>query len=182
MNDALRMLARRWRRLGWPGALGAGLMAGAAVFYLAALAPAYERLDELRAATLARRDELRRDAVLHAAGDAPDDQLVRFHRAFPVDTSLPEWLDKMFVVAARQGIALDQGDYKLTRNAVGKLVRIQIALPVRSNYSQIRKFLAGLRAEMPVVALEHVEFERQKVSDPIVDATIKLALYMEPSS
>lgn len=182
MNDTLRTLMRRWRHHGWPGALGAALIGAGAVFHFAVLAPAGAQLDELRAASAARRAELTRDAALQQAGNTPDGQLARFHQGFPADTSLPEWLDKMFAVAAQHGIALDQGDYKLTRSAVGRLVRIQIALPVKSEYPQIRKFIAGLRSEIPVMALEHVQFERQKVADPIVEATIKFALYMEPSS
>ncbi|MBI4983794.1 MAG: hypothetical protein HZC24_00130, partial [Rhodocyclales bacterium] len=114
-------------------------------------------------------------------GDTPASQLARFHQAFPALATLPEVLDRMFAVARRQGVALEQGDYRLTRNAAGQLVRIQIALPVKSNYPQIRRFIAGLKTEIPAVALENVQFARQKVADANVEATIKLALYMEPT-
>jgi len=50
---------------------------------------------------------------------------------------------------------------------------------VTGQYPQIRKFLTDLPDTLPVVALENVQFERQKITDPNVAAKIKLVLYLE---
>jgi len=65
---------------------------------------------------------------------------------------------------------------------VGKLVRYQMTLPVKGEYPQIRKFLTDLPGALPAVALENVQFERQKIADPNVEAKIRLVLYMERAS
>ena len=58
-------------------------------------------------------------------------------------------------------------------------MRFQMSLPIKGEYPQIRKYLDSLLAEIPVVSLEHMQLERQKVGDPALEAKIRLALYME---
>ena len=53
-----------------------------------------------------------------------------------------------------------------------------MTLPLKGEYPQIRRFLAALPAELPIVALENVQFERQKVADPNVEARIRLVLFL----
>jgi len=57
-------------------------------------------------------------------------------------------------------------------------VRFQITLPVKGEYLKIRKFLAALPTVLPIVALENVQFQRQKIADPVVEAKIRLVLYL----
>lgn len=174
------MLRRQARRLGLPGALGAGLLVCGAVFHLTVALPAQARLDALRQSAISRQVQIRESDML--VKDGPAEQLLRFHQAFPADSSLPDWLDRMFAVAGNQGIGLEQGDYKLARDSAGKLLRFQVALPVRGSYPAIRKFISALQTEIPAMALEQVQFERQKVADGNIEAKIKLVLYMEPSA
>lgn len=171
--------ARLLRRLGWPGVLGTGLLVFGATMYFSALRPAASYLDGLRTDVQARQREALRADATNRDGQTPTGQLARFHKALPGPTSLPDWLEKIFAVAGSQGIALDEGDYKVIPDAAGKMVRVQITFPVKSNYPQIRKFIAQLKAEIPVVALEHIQFQRQKVADPNVEAEIRLVLFME---
>jgi hypothetical protein len=53
-----------------------------------------------------------------------------------------------------------------------------MTLPVKGTYPQIRKYLAALIADMPALSLQQVQFKRQKVGDPFVDADIRLVLYL----
>lgn len=179
--DLVRQLRRLRdpRQLGWPGVLGAGLLACGAGFHFSVLVPEQERLDNLRASASVEA-RLQADAE-RAPESTSAGQLERFHQVFPPAAALPDRLDKVFAVAREHSIGLDQGEYKLTRTAAGRLERVQITLPVRSTYPQVRKFIAALRAEVPALALDHIQFERQKVADATVAATIKLALYMEAS-
>ena len=48
--------------------------------------------------------------------------------------------------------------------------------------SQIRNFLAAMPNELPVMALETVQFERQSIADPEVQARLRLVLYLGRSS
>jgi hypothetical protein len=172
---------RRWLNLfGLPGVLGAGLLAACPAFYLSAIYPAQERLNHAResAASIQERVRLASNGLAQREL-TPAEQLAEFYRIFPNDKNLQPWLEKVFTLAESNGIRLDQGEYKVTRDKVGKLVRFQMTLPIRSEYPQIRKYLNSLRAGIPIMAMEHLQFERQKINDPEVEATIRLALYLE---
>lgn len=172
---------RRWLHLlGWPGVVGAGLLAICPAFYISAIHPARIRMEEARNSALSVQERVRLAAQGMAQPDLPPvEQLARFYEIFPKEKNLVPWLKKVFDLANEQGIRLDEGEYKLVRDKVGKLARFQMTLPVRSGYPQIRKYLNSLRATIPIVALEHLQFERQKVSDPTVEAKLRMALYVE---
>lgn len=172
---------RRWLHLfGWPGVVGAGLLAMCPAFYVSAIYPAQARMNEVHqnAASLQERVKLAANG-LNRKELSPSGQLVEFYRIFPSERNLVPSLKKVFDLAQAQGIQLDQGEYKLIRDKVGKLERFQMTLPVRSGYPQIRRYLSSLRAEIPIISLEHLQFERQKVNDTEVEAKIRLALYLE---
>lgn len=172
---------QRWMRLfGWPGVLGIGLLAVCSAFYFSAIQPAKAKLNEVHvsATSIQERVKIAANGLNHSEL-SPSEQLTEFYRIFPNDKNLLPWLQKVFLLAETQGIKLDQGDYKVTHDRIGKLVRYQMTLPIRSEYPQIRKFLNSLRAEIPFVSMEHLQFERQKINDSEVEAKIKLALYLE---
>jgi len=57
-----------------------------------------------------------------------------------------------------------------------------MSLPLKGEYQAMRRFLSDLRAEIPIVSLEQVQFERQKVGDPLVDAKVRLVIFLGKSS
>lgn len=149
-------------------------------FFLSTIQPAQARLHEVQQTTLSIQERVKAAANgLNHNDLAPAEQLAEFYRIFPNDKNLLPWLEKVFAVARSLRISLDQGEYRVARDKVGRLVRFQVTLPVRSSYPQIREYLNTLRAEIPIVAIEHLEFEREKVGDLNVEAKIKLALYLE---
>ncbi|MFA6971932.1 MAG: GspMb/PilO family protein [Gallionella sp.] len=169
---------RRWIHLfGWPGAAGIGLLIACLAFYFAAIRPAQLRLDTARQSAIELQKHGRHNAS--ANNQPPGAQLAEFYRTFPDEKNLLPWIEKIFTLAHDQGISLDQGEYKLSSDKVGKLMRFQMSLPIKGEYPQIRKYLDSLLAEIPVVSLEHLQLERQKVGDPALEAKIRLALYME---
>ncbi len=172
---------RRWLRLlGWPGVAGVGLLSACAAFYFSVVQPAEANLSTTHRDAISIQERVKEAAKgLNRSELPPAEQLAAFYRIFPGDKHLLTWLGKIFVVAQSEGITLDQGEYKLTRDRIGKLVRFQATLPVKGEYPQIRKFLSHLRTEIPIVAVEHLQFERQKVDAPTVEAKIILALYLE---
>ncbi len=176
----LRWAGRRWRRAwGWPGALGLALLALAPVAHYSAIRPAQEKLEAVRARAMAQRERIEHAAAGLLRGPlSPAEQLEEFYKIFPAEENSPQWLERIFAEAQSQGLSLDQGEYRVSRDKTGRLMRFQITLPVRGEYPQIRRFLAGLRAEVPFIAIEQVQFERQKVGDPAVEAKLRLVLYL----
>ncbi|MBW8307325.1 MAG: type 4a pilus biogenesis protein PilO [Thiobacillus sp.] len=166
------------RRLGLAGTLGIGVWVMAASFYLSAVLPAQQRLDQVRASAALQQRSAQASRQLDANARAPAEQLAEFYRVFPDETSSPDWIGKIAAIARDCGLSLDQGEYKPTRDTVGQLTRLQMTLPVRGEYRQIRRFLTATGAALPIVSLEQVQFERQKVGDPLIDAKIRLVLYL----
>lgn len=176
----LRWALRRWLGLlGWPGLLAAGMLAICPAFYFSAIRPAQERLEAAQhsVTSLHRQMELSRKSP-GGKTHTPAEQLAEFYRLFPHERSSPEWLEKLVSVAESNGISLNEGEYKVSNDKAGRLVRFQITLPLKGEYPQIRRFLAALPAELPVMALENVQFERNKVADPNVEARIRLVLFL----
>jgi hypothetical protein len=178
-----RSIGRRLGRLGWPGVVGIGLWVMAAMFYFSAVLPAQQRLDEVRLSAASLHERIARAGRQMSAGERPPaEQLAEFYRMFPDASNSPDWIGKIAATAQRCGLSLDQGEYRPARDKVGKLTRLQMTLPVRGEYRQIRQFLASTGATIPIASLEQVQFERQKVGDPLVDAKISLVLYLgQPS-
>ncbi len=172
---------QRWLRLfGWPGMAAIGMLMLCLAFYFSTIRPA--RIG----AEMARHRAAAMQAGALAAGKgsdrsplSPAQQLAEFYRMFPKDKNMLPWLRKVFALASNHGIALDQGEYKVTQDRIGKLTRFEITLPLKSEYPQIRKFLNSVRAETPFASIEHLQFGRQRIDAPIVEARIVLALYLE---
>jgi hypothetical protein len=177
----LRWTARRWLRiLGRPGVLAIGILAAFPPFYLTAIAPAQQRLEAAQRGTLSLHEQVRHASQsLDGMPRPPAEQLAEFYRIFPAERQAPQWLKKLFALAEKNGLSLQEGEYKAVRDKVGRLMRFQMVLPVKGGYPQIRSFLAALPAEIPIIALENVQFSRQHVADASVEASIRLTLFLE---
>ncbi|BCB27611.1 hypothetical protein SKTS_24970 [Sulfurimicrobium lacus] len=180
----VRWTARHWlRRIGAPGILAIGILVMCPALYFSAIRPMQARLDTARFSA----DRLHEQLALagkssSSARLSPAEQLTEFYGKFPHEGCSPQWLEKLVALAASRGLTLNDGEYKATREKVGKLVRYQMTLPVKGEYPQIRRFLTDVPGTLPVIALENVQFERQKVADPNVEAKIKMVLYLEQAS
>ncbi|MFH1493481.1 MAG: hypothetical protein ABIG70_01620 [Pseudomonadota bacterium] len=176
----LSWASRRWLELaGWPGMLAAGVLAMNVALYFSAILPAQAQLEAAHQSVISLHRQ--QESSSKTPGNkvlTPAEQLARFYRIFPHESRSPEWLEKLVAVAESRGIRLNEGEYKASYDKAGKLVRYQITLPLKGEYPQIRRFLAALPTELPVVALENVQFERQKVADPNVEARIRLVLFL----
>ena len=177
-------LRRGLTLLGRPGLLAVGLLLSLPPFYLAAVAPAQARLEAARSSSLSLQEQIRH-ASRALEGDVlrtPSQQLAAFYRIFPQQNAAPQWLKKLVALANKHGLRLNEGEYKALPDKTGSLMRLQMVMPVQGDYRQIRRFLAAMPAEIPIIALEHVQFSRQSVADPNVEARTRLALYLEQGS
>lgn len=184
LEGAMRLQPRQLlSRLGIPGVAAIGLMTACAAFYASVLLPLDLRIDEVRDSVQRLSERAERAANASLRGELPiAQQLAAFYRLFPPQAKLTDTVGKIFAAAHAQGIVLVKGEYRVVEDPAGKLRRFQVVLPVKADYPRIRRFLAGLAAEVPSAALEHIQFERQKIGDTQVEVTIKLALYVEQGS
>jgi len=162
--------------LGWPGVVGLGLLAFAAGFYFSTLRPAQLRLEQLR------RESLELEQLpLRAAVEEPTsnrERLEAFYAFLPPAARTADLLGKVFAAAEKQGLSLEQGDYRVQRDNVGGITHYQVMLPLRGTYPQVRKFVAAALAQVPNLSLDSIQFERQTVGDSTVEAKVKFVMYL----
>lgn len=184
MKRHLRYPMRRWGSwLGWPGAIGAGGLAMCLALYFLAVQPAQQNLERVRLSASSLHDKISRADQALNDGERPlDEQLAAFYRIFPNEQAAPDWVGKIAAIAQRDGLNLQQVEYKADPDKAGKLLRLQMSLPLSGDYQTIRRFLSNLRAEIPIVSLEQVQFERQKIGDPLVEAKVRLVIFLGRSS
>lgn len=176
-NRRLRRLADR---LGRTGLIGAALAATCVGYFAGSVQPLRTQIAEMRAAD-ARTG---RAPVAPPPGQDDRDRLRGFVSAFPDAHELPRLLESLYEMAQRSGIHLAQGEYRLqTADALG-IANYRITLPVTGAYPRVRKFLALSLAEIPGVALTHLNLQRERIAEGQIDARVELTLYLranEPS-
>ena len=180
----IRLIGRRltfWlRHLGWPGIIGLALLLGAIGYLFAIIMPAIEQGHQTRA--LIAQATLKLQAADRADKDkiaSPAEQLAGFYRAFPRETSIPDWLGKIYAIAEQQRLDLETGEYSLIQVKSSRLDQFRIVFPVKGNYPQIRKFIGAALATAPALALDSLTLKRDKVGDATVDGRIVFLLYLE---
>lgn len=165
-------------RLGWGGIFGLLLLAGSAIAYGVVVKRDEARLRQLehQATSLRTRiQQAERGGITLTGAEA---QLAEFYGFFS-SSSATAWLDKIYGAAARQGLALEQGEYRSAPDKTGKLVRYQVTFPVKGSYVQVRKFIDAVLTEVPVAALEDVGFKREAVGSTSLEARVKFTLFLE---
>ena len=162
--------------LGWPGILGLGLLAFIAGFYFSTFRTEQMRLEDLHSEV--SKLEEKRSRAASEEPKTPSDRLNAFYGLLPPSDHIADLLGKIFGVADQQTLILEQGEYRAVRDNVSRLTHYQIMLPVKGTYPQVRKFVAAALAEVPNLSLDSIQFERQKVGDSMVDAKVKLVLYL----
>jgi hypothetical protein len=171
------MLVQLARELGALGIASLLLIAVSVVFSLAVLGP----LDARRATLNHELDgALQRPpsrGLTRVSASAPSARLDAFYRFFERPERTDEWLAKVYGVATASGLELRSGDYRLAESRE-RIERYQITLPVTGSYAQIRSFLEGVLAEIPVLSLDHVSFRRKAANEARIDAEVVLTLHL----
>lgn len=100
----------------------------------------------------------------------------------PAASALPDVLESIYGAAQAHGVPLAQGEYRMLRDAQGRLLQYQIVLPVSGTYPQIRKFAAAALAAVPALSLDGVRFERQRIDEPVSSARLTFVVYLARTS
>ena len=177
MNTATLSVRRAFATLGWPGMLGFLLLVGAGVMYLTVVQDRTTRLAQLKidSASLKSRIDLAAKTGIPETGST--EELSKFYGFFS-GVTLTEWLNKLYGAAETQKLVLEQGEYRLSPDKSGKLARYQITLPVKGTYLQIRQFVDQALIDVPVAALDDINFKREAIGGTQLEARIKFTLYV----
>jgi hypothetical protein len=180
---ALAAVASRLRfRLvvaGWPGAVGlALLLAGGIVQFL--LVPQQQE------ATDAARSAAERQRQIHLAATAAGgrgtpgavDSLARFRELLRPEGKAEEALEIIQRDAKAHGLLQAGTEYKWLRQPAARLAEIQITLPVKGAYAPLRSFLRNVLADVPGLALEQCDMQRDNVATAVAEARLRFTLFL----
>ncbi|MBC7779050.1 MAG: hypothetical protein H7125_02995 [Proteobacteria bacterium] len=167
-------------RLGWIGLGGVALLVlGVAVVLYSQLH--LEPMLELERSSLEREVEARKgqpSIVITERQSAPTTRLETFYEAFPDTAQIPNVLGVLVKLASRHQLKLEQGQYRLAPEAGGPLLRYQVKLPITGAYPQLRTFVEDVLHEVPSFALDSVQFRRESIGAPALDAEVEFSLYV----
>ena len=183
MSSLYQSIRNRANRLGNEGLIGVGVLALCLIYYLFALTPTLEHIEQMQQHIDELKESIQNSASNTAAlrNKSPAEQLSAYYKFFPSEKSSPQWLEKIYQAAQDESVQLDEGDYRPSNKKGEEVVHYQINLPVRGSYLQLRKFLAKVLSEIPNISLDQISYERSKIGDSAVDANIRLTLYLRAS-
>ena len=172
----------RWgRQLTWSWLAALFLLAACVVFYLSIVAPASHALADLKQSldTMQHDEAHLKEVSRDVVRTSPTGQLDAFYQKFPVESEVPDTLEKMIKLAQKKGLNPKQAAYRMVRNNPGELLSYQIALPIKGAYPSIMTYAFELLATIPNLSLDNVSFQRQKIGDDVIEATLKMTLYIK---
>lgn len=166
------------RSFGLPGLLGA-LMIGAAAIVCASTPSVDSGTRELREMQDPARVARTANAH-HPAGErgvAVDAvSLDTLPGLFPGFTQSADDIAAILAQARDSNLTLGSAEYQVTTEAGAPFTRYQVLLPVKDQYSAIRRFLAAVLNNVPNAALQAIHVERPAVDGNILDARVRFEL------
>lgn len=176
---AQRLARRMWRRSGWSGAALAGV---ALACLLVAWWAQVQRgeLSDLRRAASVRATGLVQPTAPRQIVPTPTtetrERLRRFLADMPAHDDVPAVLQDMLALAEREGLVLAKGEYQFQIDQAGGFARYHMALPVRGKGAVVRRFVGETLRVHPYLALESVQFRRERADAVEVEARIRWML------
>jgi hypothetical protein len=183
MNAFLWRARNSLEGIGWPGIAGLALCAFSIVLAATAITARVAELEALQAEVEELEARyLMTGSTRPGAGSSREDQLQSFYGFFPPLSTLPDWLERIYAAAEKNGVALEIGEYRLVQERGWRLARYQLTLPVKGSYRQIRGFVAQVLTEVPAAALDEIGFRRDAAASDRIDARLRLTLYLGRAS
>lgn len=172
--EARRLAAAISRRWG----LWAPAMAVAAV--LAALLGWNALENHQRAQALqARADvlaKLRPASPQRDRAQGPTEKLARFESHLLPQADIPAVLEDVLRLAEEEGLAIKRGDYRPQVDTLGRFMRYRMAVPVSGDAAMVRRFLRSALYRHKYIALESIEFKRERIETERIEARLHLII------
>lgn len=173
---------RQWmtylaHQVGIIGLIGLAVLAAVTGYYLSIVQPLEASLPKLRAGYFsASRSSAVRDSKAQQPVLSRSDAFQGF---FPPQTQALGWVRMLYQIAEREKLQLVHGEYRAAGEQGKSPLQLQIMLPVRGSYAQIRSFVTGSLAEIPFLALDEIDFQRSTAGGPAIEAKMRFTLYMK---
>jgi hypothetical protein len=156
----------------------AGLVVGACLLVTAVSVTLQQRFEAERQLLLERRVAAapvvtaRRQTVAEADTAAVAGFLAHL---LPHD-DIPQTIQDLIALADERQLLLVRGDYKPQVESAGGFLRYRMTLPVKGGMAAIQSFVAAALRTHSSLAVESVQFRRERIASPLVEARIQWLL------
>jgi len=126
--------------------------------------------------------ELSRDKRLSAPAqpsheDAILNQLLEVSFA---EAGVSDILRSIARIAQRNDVFLSQSEFQNSAEGHGGLSRLQVTLPLRASYPQLKRFVEQVLLEYPGTSVDELVLRRESVAQNQVEVRVKLSLWIQP--
>lgn len=84
----------------------------------------------------------------------------------------------LFAIAAKNGLALNQGEYKFMYDKNGRFHSYHILLPVKGPYAAVRQFCEQALMAIPFASFDEMSFKRDAIANATLEAKLHFTLYL----
>jgi Tfp pilus assembly protein PilO len=179
MNRLLWEVRRVAASLGLPGWVGCALLLAAVLVWWLAIGPMQQETESVRASTTSLQQRLASKASTSApqVQDARQ-QLDVFRQRFGDTRTIAAALGRLHAVARKQGLRLEQAEFRFDGNASEPVLRYSMLMPVKCDYHALRRFTRNAMRELPGLAIEEVNMRRSDPKSPTLDAQLRVVLFL----
>lgn len=112
--------------------------------------------------------------------DVGRQRLQEFDQLLPAHDHIPDTLQDIFRLADTEGLTLQRGDYKVEPDDQGGFVRYRMTLPVKGDAQAIYRFIRSALEAHKTLALDSIQFRRERIESRDVEARIQWELLTRP--
>lgn len=176
---ARRALTRRFGIVGWLSLL-------CLIIALLARWAQYEQIEQLNQvnAQLAKQKLAQAE---HEAGGGPPiasfnemdgrARLQAFSNYLLPHQDIPVAVEGILGQAEKEGLSIQRGEYRPQAENAGEFLRYHMTLPVKGQARAIQRFMQTVLLSQKNLALENVQFRRERIDSPEIEARIQWVLF-----
>lgn len=165
---------------GWPAVVGLVLMVIGICGFLMVVPQQWDAAAAAKNEAERTRREYERLNTGEAKGPGGAGQaLVEFRELLTAEERADEAMELIQQDAKKHGLALSGTEYKWQRQPNVKLAEVRIAIPVKAAYSPLRAFVKDVLTDVPGLALDQFELQRENIGSSDVDARLRFSLFLK---
>lgn len=161
-----------------PVGIASALVIAASAAALAWVVPERAARKEQHRTTLARAAAAPAATVAAVAAQPERAGIDAFYQTLGERRYAEQQVRTLFGLADKAGLALTQGEYRGAYDRHARVYAYQVTLPVRGSYKAVWGFAMSALRAIPFASLDEIDFKRESVNDPAVEARLRLTLYL----
>ena len=171
-----KQLSQLREQLGWQGMSGLVLLVLTGALHVLALQPLEQETAFMHSRLEAAHAKSNLQGRTFSLGDRQK-ELGAFFDSLPDEQDVTDILGSISAVAEASKVELKQAEYRLDEKNKPRL-EYELLFPVQGGYANIRQFVFRVLADHPAMALDQVNFQRDKINDSVLKAEVRLTLFL----